>query len=155
MANPMTPNKNKEDSKRAARKPAGRSGVKSVRVVLNALQQLNHASAQEILDWINRAAPEDDVSLTSVYRALNHLVDRLEVKPLHFNDGQVRYELNSQQMHHHHFVCTRCNSIQMVDVCPYESFAESLGQKFLIQYHTFEVFGLCEPCQGTAEALEL
>lgn len=124
-----------------------RSGaVKSVRAVQEALQQLNHATAQEIFEWIQRSPRNPEVSLTSVYRALNVLVEQVEVKPLHFNDGQVRYELNTRQMHHHHFVCTRCNHIQMIDVCPYESLAHALGDQFFIQYHTFEVFGLCRDC---------
>ncbi|MBY0402309.1 MAG: transcriptional repressor [Cyanobacteria bacterium] len=126
---------------------------KSIQAVQNALNQLNHATAQEVLEWIQRSAQSPDVSLTSVYRALNHLVEESIIKPLHFNDGQVRYELNSQHMHHHHFVCTQCNSIQIVDVCPFESYSQALQQKFHIQYHTFEVFGLCHPChQNNTEA---
>lgn len=124
--------------------------VRSVNAVRDALQQLNHATAQEIFEWIQRSPNSKEVSLTSIYRALNNLVNEAEVKPLNFNDGQVRYELNSQQMHHHHFVCTQCNRIQVVDLCPFEEFADRLGEKFHIQYHTFEVFGLCQPCHQQA-----
>ncbi len=121
--------------------------VKSISAVLEALQQVNHATAQEIMEWLSLSPRAKEMSLTSVYRALNHLVGNAQVKPLNFNDGQVRYELNTQQMHHHHFVCTGCNSIQVVDFCPYEGFAEKLKSRFQVQYHNFEVFGLCETCQ--------
>lgn len=119
---------------------------KSVRHVLEALQQLNHATAPEVQEWINRSIEGKKVSLTSVYRALNQLVEEFQVKPLNFNDGQVRYELNSRVMHHHHLVCTKCDQIQMLDSCPFEPVLEQLKGKFTVQYHNFEVFGLCNTC---------
>jgi Fe2+ or Zn2+ uptake regulation protein len=114
--------------------------------VLEALQQLNHATAPEIQEWINRSIIGKKVSLTSVYRALNQLVADAEIKPLNFNDGQVRYELNNRMMHHHHLVCTQCDQIQVLDSCPFEQVLTQLEGKFQVQYHNFEVFGLCSNC---------
>ncbi len=119
---------------------------KSTRSVLEALQQLNHATAPEILDWINRASSGKKVSLTSVYRALNQLASDSEIKPLNFNDGQVRYELNNRHMHHHHLVCTQCDSIEVLDACPFEQVLAQLEDRFRVHYHNFEVFGLCNTC---------
>ncbi len=119
--------------------------AKSSRIVLEALQQLNHATAPEILQWIGRTSGKK-VSLTSVYRALNQLVDELVVKPLNFNDGQIRYELNNRQMHHHHLVCSRCERIEVLDSCPFESVLAQLEDRFQVHYHNFEVFGLCNAC---------
>jgi Fur family ferric uptake transcriptional regulator len=119
---------------------------KSVRNVLEALQQLNHATAPEVQEWINRSTEGKKVSLTSVYRALNQLVEECKIKPLNFNDGQVRYELNNRQMHHHHLVCTRCEQVQILDSCPFEPVLDQLEGKFTVQYHNFEVFGLCNAC---------
>lgn len=125
---------------------ASRRNNKSVSAVLEALHQLNHATVQEILEWLSSSQRNRDISMTSVYRALNQLVADNQVKPLNFNDGHVRYELNNQQMHHHHFICTGCNSIQMVDICPFETMAAQLKGRFQIQYHNFEVFGRCVDC---------
>jgi len=119
---------------------------KSTQAVLESLQQLNHATAPDIMDWINRDSGEKKVSLTSVYRALNYLVAEARIKPLNFNDGQVRYELNNQRMHHHHLVCTRCEKIQMLDSCPFEPVLAQLEGTFRVDYHNFEVFGLCQSC---------
>jgi len=126
---------------------------KSTQAVQAALQQLNHATAPEILAWVNRASAEKGaspnhkkVSLTSVYRALNDLVALAQVKPLNFNDGQVRYELNSQHMHHHHLVCTGCDNVQVLDHCPFDVVLNQLEGKFRVDYHNFEVFGLCGSC---------
>lgn len=118
---------------------------KSTRKVLEALQQLNHATAPDIMDWINRGSAGKKVSLTSVYRALSQLVEEAQVKPLNFNDGQVRYELNGH-MHHHHLVCTRCDRVQVVDHCPLEPMLQQLKDRFQVSYHNFEVFGLCREC---------
>jgi Fe2+ or Zn2+ uptake regulation protein len=119
---------------------------KSTKAVLEALQQLNHATAPDVMAWVNRQSDQKPVSLTTVYRALNYLVGDAKVKPLNFNDGQVRYELNSQRMHHHHLVCTRCEKIQVLDSCPFEVVLAQLEGKFRVDYHNFEVFGLCNHC---------
>lgn len=119
---------------------------KSTQAVQEALQQLNHATAPDIMDWVNRAAGDKKVSLTSVYRALNYLVGEAQIKPLNFNDGQVRYELNNQHMHHHHLICTRCEKVQVLDSCPFEVVLTQLEGKFRVDYHNFEVFGLCGGC---------
>jgi Fur family ferric uptake transcriptional regulator len=126
-----------------------RRSAKSTRTVLEALQMLNHATAPEIMQWINQSpghASDRKVSLTSVYRALNQLVDDLHVKPLNFNDGQIRYELNNQRMHHHHLVCSKCERIQVLDSCPFQPLLAQLEGTFQVHYHNFEVFGLCQSC---------
>lgn len=120
--------------------------AKSTQAVLEALQQLNHATAPDVMDWVNRTSGTKKVSLTSVYRALNQLVSEARIKPLNFNDGQVRYELNSQHMHHHHLICTRCEKVQMLDSCPFQPVLSELEGNFRVDYHNFEVFGLCGAC---------
>lgn len=119
---------------------------KSTRAVLEALHHLNHATASDIMAWVNRLPDQKKVSLTTVYRALNDLVAQAQVKPLNFNDGQVRYELNTQRMHHHHLVCTQCEKIQILDSCPFDAVLSQLEGKFRVDYHNFEVFGLCINC---------
>jgi Fe2+ or Zn2+ uptake regulation protein len=127
-------------------KPTSTRLPKSIKAALEALQQLNHATAPDVMLWINRQPGQKPVSLTTVYRALNYLVAEAQVKPLNFNDGQVRYELNSQRMHHHHLVCTQCEKIQVLDSCPFETVLAQLEGKFRVDYHNFEVFGLCQQC---------
>lgn len=126
---------------------------KSAVAVYNALQQLSHATANDIMDWGNRQNTGKTMSLTSVYRSLNYLVSEKKVKPLNFNDGQVRYELNSHRMHHHHLICTACNKVELIDTCPFEAFLQSIRPQFKVEYHNFEVFGLCEHCNPAAEEL--
>ncbi|MEM0952098.1 MAG: transcriptional repressor [Cyanobacteria bacterium P01_H01_bin.74] len=121
---------------------------KSAEAVLEALQHLSHASAPDVLEWINRknADKVKSHSLTSIYRSLNYLASVSKIKPLNFNDGQVRYEVNSHNDHHHHLVCTKCNRIQSVDVCPINDYLKTLKSKFMVEYHNFDVFGICHSC---------
>jgi Fur family zinc uptake transcriptional regulator len=49
-------------------------------------------------------------------------------------------------MHHHHLVCTRCERVQMLDHCPFDQVLQQLHGKFQVNYHNFEVFGLCREC---------
>ena len=130
-------------------KASSKKPPRSVKSVEAALQKLNHATAQEIADWIN-SQPKNlkRIGLTSVYRGLNYLVEQADVKPLNFNDGMVRYELNHEGAHHHHFICTECNAIQALDICPFESALESHLPGASIHYHNFELFGLCAVCNG-------
>lgn len=122
--------------------------------VLEALQHLSHASAQEIYEWLNRQQKTKGLSLTSIYRALNALATTSQVKQLHFNDGQSRYELNNHKSHHHHFVCLQCNAIEVIDACPIETFVQTLKSTYNVQYHTFELFGLCRACTSSEQAPE-
>lgn len=118
--------------------------TKSERKVLNALQKLNCATAEDIHSEINK---EHKIGLTSVYRALKRLEKSCEVKPVNFYDGRVHYDLNSKDDHHHHFVCTLCNRVEVIRHCPFEAIKQQLGEDFEVQSHNFELFGLCGECK--------
>jgi Fe2+ or Zn2+ uptake regulation protein len=148
-------------------KTIGVKFAKSVQAVLKVLPHISHATVQQVMDAVNAATtitpPQQSplktkpLSLTSTYRALNTLVALGTVKPLHFNDGQVRYELNYDKphhtklgkttpKHHHHFVCTQCSKVDEIEACPVAPLIDSLSEQYTVQYHTFEVFGLCNLC---------
>jgi Fur family zinc uptake transcriptional regulator len=130
-----------------------KSPAKSTQAVLTALQALSHATAQEIMDWVNAQGKIKKLSLTSTYRALNTLLAEHRVKPLHFHDGSLRYEfIKEGGDHHHHAICTQCNRIEEVPHCPAGPALADLPEGFMVQYHNFEVFGLCQQCQLTPSA---
>lgn len=130
---------------------------KSLAPVLEALHTVPHATVQDVLDAVNRQPGlVKKLSQTTVYRALNTLVESGQVKPIHFNDGQVRYELNFDhpshgdhdcKHHHHHFFCTACKAIIELDDCALAPYLDTLGQRFQVQYHNLEIAGLCERCR--------
>ncbi len=126
----------------------------SSQFVLDALKELEHPSAQDIVDWIRDKHPNTKRggSLTSVYRSLNALVEQGELKPINFNDGHVRYEPISQNRdHHHHFICVRCNAVALLNTCPLEPFIKQLTPDFKVLYHNLEIFGHCTACQSKAQ----
>ena len=122
--------------------------AKSTQAVLEALQQLNHATAPDVMDWINRHSSAKKVSLTSVYRALNQLVTEALIKPLNFNDGQVRYELNNQHMHHHHLVCDACGKVEPFSDPGLEQALEAAAQRldYGMRAHEVVLHGQCDDC---------
>jgi Fe2+ or Zn2+ uptake regulation protein len=122
--------------------------TRSARSVLEALEALHHATAQEICDWILAQSESRKVSLTSTYRALNQLSALGHIKPLNFQDGQLRYELiGCGHHHHHHLICTGCERVQILEECPFDLVLSRLPEQFQVQYHNFEIFGLCKNCQ--------
>ena len=122
------------------------SYTKSEKQVLSALQKLTCATAEDIYFAINSGEKRKKIGLTSIYRALKGLEKACEIKPVNFNDGKIRYDLNSEK-HHHHFICTKCHNVEIIDFCPYEFFKKELKEKYIVQYHNFELFGICKNCR--------
>jgi Fur family transcriptional regulator, ferric uptake regulator len=88
------------------------------------------------------------VNKTTVYRQLDSLVKAGQVTEVRFSDRKVRYELASLP-HHHHLVCTACDSVRDIDLPDdIESIASKFPNRdgFVIQNHYLEFFGLCAKC---------
>lgn len=118
---------------------------RSTKIVLAALEELDHPSALEIFHWIRRAHPDEKIGVTSVYRAIKSLLDRHTIKPLNFHEGECRYELNDVGAEHRHLICTSCRKVQVVDApIPPEV---PLDLRFQVQFSNFDVFGLCFECE--------
>ncbi len=119
--------------------------TKSAEKVLVILKDLTHASAEEIYEHINKNT-DKKIGLTSIYRALKLLEEIFLVVPVIFNDGISRYRLNTEEKHQHHFVCKACNSKKVIDFCPYDFVKKEIGDGYSINYHIFELFGICKDC---------
>jgi Fur family transcriptional regulator, ferric uptake regulator len=86
--------------------------------------------------------------LATVYRELAFLLGEGILREVQFNDGVRRYEILSDD-HHHHLVCTSCHSIQDVHMDQDLDAVEKLIEKetsFKVQSHTLEFYGLCSQC---------
>jgi len=79
---------------------------------------------------------------TSVYRALDQLLDEEIICRHHFSNSEASYELRDH--HHAHLVCTKCGKIQ-TGKCEYNE-PETIDS-FLVNHHHTTLFGLCEDCQ--------
>lgn len=90
------------------------------------------------------------VNQTTVYRALETLSDSGVVQRIDLGHSHTHYELAEGKQHHHHISCIRCNKIQDLPICAYDTFAaKALKQApefATIENHSFEIFGLCKNC---------
>ena len=123
--------------------------------VIEALSSTDeHLSAEEIYNLAKKKNP--DIGLTTVYRTLERLSAMGEVYKFDFGDKRARFELaGSGKGHHHHLVCTACNSIT-----DYNDFIdEELGllketekklskkYDFEINSHLIQFYGRCKKCR--------
>jgi Fe2+ or Zn2+ uptake regulation protein len=91
-----------------------------------------------------------EANKTTIYRQLESLQKNHLVKEVHFNDRNVRYELNEKDSHHHHLVCVKCKKVEDIvfpeDLHPQEKIVWKKN-KFKGLQHFLEFFGLCKNCQ--------
>lgn len=114
-------------------------------LVLQAVEQLQHATPEEILVHVQATAA--GVNLSTVYRALEVLEEVGLVTHAHLDHRAPTYHVRS--LHQHiHLVCTRCSSVEGIDA---DVAAPLLGE--LIDQHGFTVdvshltlHGVCRTC---------
>ncbi|MEI6406081.1 MAG: Fur family transcriptional regulator [Actinomycetes bacterium] len=119
---------------------------KSNNKVLAGLERVGgFASAQELHLVLNRDS--ESIGLTTVYRALQSLVDANTVDILRKEDGEAIFRLCGAS-HHHHLVCKSCGKTVEIEGGVIEKWAEQAGAEngFREIGHTAEIFGICNAC---------
>ncbi len=103
------------------------------------------ASAQELYQMLRRDG--DGIGLTTVYRALQSLLDDKMIDLLRREDGEAIYRLCGDS-HHHHLVCRSCGSAVEIEGSSVEKWAEAISKEhgFREVGHSVELFGLCQSC---------
>lgn len=100
---------------------------------------------------VHRALEEHQVqvSLSTVYRTLEHLREKGEATVRIDDTGESSYMHCAPEHHHHHAICRGCGRVEDVDCTAVEQFAESLRaiHGFKIDGHKIEFFGRCAACQ--------
>jgi Fur family ferric uptake transcriptional regulator len=110
--------------------------------ILEILQEDHVLSANEILVKLGKKYPT--VNKTTVYRALDFLIEQDVLCRHSFQTNELSYEL---KLHHHdHLLCTNCGTVQIAE-CLVELPKKING--FQVDHHHFTVFGLCKNCQKT------
>jgi Fur family ferric uptake transcriptional regulator len=104
-------------------------------------------SAQQIADVLR--AEGQQVGLSTVYRALQAMVELKQVDVLRSDDGEVRYR-RCGHGHHHHLVCRVCGATVEVTGEAVERWAERVAEKhgYTDLSHSMEIFGRCAACSG-------
>ena len=127
-------------------------GYKASSVRTKILEFLNsyqfQVSAVEIMDYLSQSGLKPNK--TTVYRELEMLVRESVIGQINASENRKLYELRSDLGHHHHLICTNCESVNCVTVPEnFHQMEQEMSQKmgFKITNHVMEFFGECNKCQ--------
>lgn len=87
-----------------------------------------------------------ELSLDTVYRTLNLLVELELLIQMDLRAGKrSRFKLASEP-HHHHLICLDCGCAVCLDYCPLAGAQKATNCQ--IVSHTFELYGYCQKCSA-------
>lgn len=111
------------------------------------LSQTNsHPTAEVIYSAIREIYP--NISLGTVYRNLNLLVETGEIAKLSCGDGSDHFDYNTQN--HYHFICTECGQVLDLEIPPLDTITAAAGSHFdgIIEGHCTYFYGKCSQCKS-------
>ncbi|MBI4318304.1 MAG: transcriptional repressor [Chloroflexi bacterium] len=130
-------------------KQAGYKITVARREILSALS-CPPLTVQEIAERLKESGVK--VDLVTVYRTLDLLTSLGLVRKALFHDTTARYEVVTDQEHHHHVVCEQCGVVARApldDIHLIELVEQQAN--FRVRRHTFEFFGTCTNCTGESQ----
>lgn len=102
-----------------------------------------HLTAKQVFDLVNQN--DQSISLATVYRNLNALVDQHEISCFTSCNNEVVYD--GTLTNHDHFICTSCGKI--IDIEPLdEQTIDAYQSKYGVKIDAKQVVlsGLCHDC---------
>ncbi len=119
--------------------------TKQRKAILNVLKSVDtHPTAETIYEMVRRELP--DISLGTVYRNLQVLLEEKEILELSFGKRVSRFDGNI--MPHYHYVCECCGTIQ--DIPMFHAEIPKLADVYVdgsITSQRLEFYGVCKDCQ--------
>lgn len=114
----------------------------SIKASLMARQ--DHPTADTLYTSIRKEYP--NISLGTVYRNLNLLVELGEIRKLSCGDGADHFDGDISP--HYHFVCRRCGQVLDLPLNPMEHINPLAQQctQGLIDSHSIYFYGTCKDC---------
>lgn len=99
-----------------------------------------HPTAEEIYEVSKKTIP--NISLGTVYRNLNTLVNEKLIRKIKVDDVKYRYDHNKDK--HAHFICTKCSNI--IDLTPniFKMVEEFDGN--IVTDIDLSLTGICKDC---------
>lgn len=118
-------------------------------LILEALgTQKSHLTSHQIFEGVHLRLPA--LNPSTVYRALDRLVNQGKVTVSDMGLGAAVFELAGEKPHHH-LVCQGCGYITMIEddqIAPLISKLEK-NYHYKIRTNHLVLFGLCEKCQDS------
>ncbi len=141
-------------TKRALRlKEAGYKLTNARLTVLKVLEsQDGHVTSAEVLEKV--AEQDEAIGRASVFRTLDLLTHLAVIRPTFIEGSASPVYVLLPDGHHHHIVCTNCNTVIEFEDCGLGELETRLEQQYGVQLsgHLLEFFGLCENCQGKTKS---
>lgn len=102
-------------------------------------------SVQELSSLIE----ETDFNQASLFRCLKNLNEKGLIRSVDLGEGFVRYEKNCHKhSHHHHIMCRKCKSIEVLPFCISKEIQSYLnGKGFSEVEHRMDFSGICQKCR--------
>ena len=129
-------------------KVSGLKNTKQRKAILSVLAQSNEPLTAEDI-YIRLKVVHEDVSLSTVYRALELLCEHDVLQSVTLSgDNRMAYVMEGSE-HHHYIVCSQCKRMLPISHCPLETFEKALSEEtgFILQGHRLDLYGLCPQCQ--------
>ncbi len=106
-------------------------------------------TAEDIYEKLSQSL---DISLSTVYRALNAMSDKGIIIKAVRQDGKTYFHFNDHQ-HKHELICSVCHRSVDVEDCPFDEISRKIAQKtgFVITGHNMEFTGICPNCAGKTD----
>lgn len=106
----------------------------------------SHPTADEIFTSVRETIP--DISLATVYKALEAFVSCGLARKLSIGEGPARYDGRTEE--HEHVRCLSCGRVADVDDVNLSSWLDSVARKtdFQIVSYRLELLGHCSRCRS-------
>lgn len=108
------------------------------------MERHDHPTADTV--YMNMREQFPSISLGTVYRNLNLLVELGEIQKLNLNDGADRFDADTRP--HYHFVCQQCQEVSDLQIPPMESINQTAQEHCSgkIDNHVTYFYGTCQHC---------
>lgn len=118
-------------------------------LVLEAVDRLGHATAEDVANEVRRTA--SGVNISTVYRTLELLEELELVTHTHLGHGAPTYHAATLDAHVH-LVCRTCGSVEEVAPATVQSLVDQLAadRAFIVDVGHFAIFGECRDCAESA-----
>jgi Fur family peroxide stress response transcriptional regulator len=120
------------------------------------LELLGQTESHPTADWLYQKLKKEfpNLSLGTVYRNLNILVEQKLIQKLPFGSTHDKYEVIKSP--HYHLVCENCGSVGDFNMPHYTEINQQAQAMsgFHISRHRIDFFGICEKCQSKHKKLK-
>ncbi|MBV8245592.1 MAG: transcriptional repressor [Candidatus Eremiobacteraeota bacterium] len=108
--------------------------------------QRRYLSAAAVYRLLGKRKPK--VSLSTVYRTLEFLVET-GIASKRIDDGGETTYVTCNAVHHHHAICSNCGRVEEIECAPVTAIANQLMARhsFKLNDHEMEFYGTCAACR--------